>query len=196
MRQVCVFCGSSKGINPIYSEASKELGVAIARRGIGLVYGGGHVGLMGIVADAVLKSGGSVIGVIPQALDDLEVAHRGLTELYIVDTMHTRKAMMADRADGFIAMPGGFGTLDEFCEIITWAQLGQHSKPCAILNINGYFDLLIQMFDHCVDEGFVKSIHRELVIVDDNVESLLDKMESWRTPPDAEIAKWIDREER
>ncbi len=196
MKKVCVFCGSSKGTRTVYQEQAKALGTAIARRGMGLVYGGGQVGLMGITADAALAAGGTVVGVIPKALDELEVGHKGLTELHIVDTMHTRKALMADRADGFVAMPGGFGTFDEFCEILTWAQLGEHTKPCAILNVNGYFDLLLRMFDHCVDEGFVKPIHRELIIVEGDVERLLDRMDAWETPADAEIGKWIDRDER
>jgi hypothetical protein len=163
-------------------------GQALAGRGLGLVYGGGCVGLMGAVADATLNAGGSVIGVMPQALVDKELAHRGLTELHVVKSMHERKMLMADLADGFITLPGGFGTMDEFCEIITWLQLGFHRKPVAVLNVNGYFDGLLTFFNHTVEEGFVKQAHREAILVETRPTVLLDKMIGWQ--PTFE-AKWV-----
>src|ERR1051326_7718022 len=147
IQRICVFCGSSRGGNPVYAEAARRLGAALAERGIGLVYGGGQIGLMGIVADAVMAAGGEGIGGIPEALALKEVAHEGLTELRVVGSMHERKALMADLAHAFIAMPGGFGTFEEFCEIVTWAQLGMHTKPCGLLNVNGFYDPLLALFD-------------------------------------------------
>ncbi len=152
MGNVCVFCGSSFGASPVYATAARALGSLLAARGSTLVYGGSRVGLMGAVADAALAAGGKVIGVIPQSLVLKEVAHSGLTELRVVDSMHERKAMMADLSGGFIALPRGFGTFEEFCEVLTWAQLGLHRKPCALLNVNGYFDDLLRLFDHGVEE--------------------------------------------
>lgn len=179
MRGICVFCGSSSGMRPGYATAARELGNLLAERKIGLVYGGGSVGLMGILADAALAAGGEVIGVIPQSLADKEVAHRGLTELRIVDTMHERKAVMAERADAFIAMPGGFGTLDEFFEILTWAQLGIHGKPCGLLNVEGYFDSLLEYLDHAVNERLLKPAHRELILVENEPDKLLARLEQF-----------------
>jgi uncharacterized protein (TIGR00730 family) len=152
MKRVCVFCGSSSGSRPEYRTAAEELGTEVVRRKIGLVYGGGNVGLMGVIADAVLKAGGEVMGVIPENLMAKEVGHNGLTKLHVVRSMHERKALMADLSDAFIALPGGFGTLEEFCEIVTWSQLGLHTKPCGILNVQGYYSPLLAMFDHAVKD--------------------------------------------
>ncbi|GGG31152.1 LOG family protein [Pontibacter amylolyticus] len=176
-------------MNPVYSEASAQLGDLMARQGIKLVYGGGNVGLMGVIADAVLAGGGIGIGVIPQSLVDREVAHRGLKELIVVETMHERKAIMAARSDAFIAMPGGFGTFDEICEIITWNQLGIIKKPVAFYNINGYWDKFFEMIDHTVSEGFVKLDHRENLIVESNPEVLLQKIREYS---DTTSDYWVD----
>ena len=159
---ICVYCGSSSGRHPEYAEQARAFGTEMAKRGIALVYGGGKVGLMGTVADAVLAGDGKVIGVIPQSLAEREVAHPGLSELHVVESMHERKALMAELSAGFIALPGGFGTLEEFCEVITWSQLGIHAKPCGILNVAGYFDHLIGMFDYAVEHGFREAVrHRD-----------------------------------
>ncbi|HEY2381664.1 MAG TPA: TIGR00730 family Rossman fold protein [Terriglobia bacterium] len=190
MKRVCVFCGSSSGIQPVYADAARALGAVLASRGIGLVYGGGNVGLMGVVADAVMENRGTVIGVIPEALVNRELAHRAVTELIVVHSMHERKARMAELSDGFIALPGGYGTFEEFCEIITWAQLGMHRKPCAILNVEGYYDPLLALFDRAVSEGFVYSSNRRLVIQETDPLRLLELMTRY-TPPQTE--KWIDR---
>lgn len=190
MKRICVFCGSSPGGNVQYALVTKQLGETLARRELTLVYGGGNVGLMGMLADALLKAGGHVIGVIPQSLVDLEVAHIGLPDLRIVASMHERKAMMADLADGFIALPGGIGTLEEFCEILTWAQLGLHQKPCGLINVAGYFDHLMAFLDHSVGERFFRPEHRTMVLVDANPERLLDRFEAYRPP---QLDKWIDR---
>ena len=176
MKSVCVFTGSSAGIRPEYREAARDLGRLLAQRGIGIVYGGAHVGLMGAVADAALDAGGSVIGVIPQALVAKEIAHTGLTELRVVASMHERKAMMADLADAFVTLPGGLGTLEEFFEVLTWAQLGLHGKPCGLLNVCGYFDGLLTFTDHAAAEGFVRREHREMVFVADSPVVLLDRL--------------------
>jgi uncharacterized protein (TIGR00730 family) len=192
MRQLCVFCGSSAGARAEFAAGARAMGQALARRNLGLVYGGGRVGLMGIVADAVLDAGGQVTGVIPQALAAKEIAHAGLSDLRVVASMHERKALMADLADGFIALPGGFGTWDEFCEIITWAQLGYHRKPCGLLNLAGYYDPLLAMVERSVADGFVRPAHAELVLVEEDCERLLDRMARY-TPP--ELIKWIEREE-
>ena len=174
MKRVCVFCGSSAGGRPSYREAAAQLGRSLAERRIGLVYGGASVGLMGILADAVLHAGGSVVGVIPQALAKQEVVHDGLTALRIVGSMHERKAVMADLSDGFIALPGGVGTLDEFFEMVTWAQLGLHRKPCGLLDVEGYFAPLLAFLDHAVKERFVKETHRALLLVAAEPQVLLD----------------------
>ena len=173
MRRICVFCGASPGRSPGYLELAASVGAGLASRGIGVVYGGGRVGMMGAVADAALAAGGEVIGVIPRRLVDRELAHRGLTELHIVETLHERKAMMAALADGFIALPGGLGTLEELAEVASWAQLGLHAKPIGLLGPDGYWDALIAWLDHAVAEGFVTPGHRDLVAADPDLETLL-----------------------
>ena len=193
MKRICVFCASSFGSRPEYRAAAEGLGAELARRKIGLVYGGGNVGLMGALADAVLKAGGEAIGVIPKHLMEREIGHERLTKLHVVGSMHERKALMADLADGFIALPGGFGTLDEFCEILTWAQLGLHTKPCGILNVLGYYTPLLAMFDHAAEERLLKLENRRLVLARDSVEELFRAMEEWRP---MQVEKWLDREER
>ena len=191
--RICVFCGSNLGINPAYRRATLEVGRLLAHRGIELVYGGGNIGLMGVLADAVLEAGGRVIGVIPRSLMAREVGHSGLTELRIVESMHERKAMMADLSDAFIALPGGYGTFEEFCEVVTWSQLGLHAKPCGVLNVEGYYDPLLELFDRAVSEGFLRIENRELVLQDSNPGNLLQKMEQFvATPAD----KWIGEAER
>ena len=164
MKRVCVFCGSSQGLRPAYKEAAQAMGEALALRKVGLVYGGGNVGLMGIVADAALAAGGEVIGVIPKALVAKEIAHTSLTDLRVVGSMHERKALMAELSDAFVMLPGGFGTFEEFCEVLTWAQLGLHQKACGLLNIEVYYNHLIALFDHAVAEQFVRPQHRSLVL--------------------------------
>jgi uncharacterized protein (TIGR00730 family) len=191
LNRVCVFCGSSPGANPAYRDAARRVGRELARRGLALVYGGGNVGLMGVLADAALDAGGHVIGVIPDALMAKEVGHRGLPDLRIVGSMHERKALMAELTDGFIALPGGVGTFEEFFEIVTWAQLGLHAKPCALLNVNGFFDPLLRLLDHAVEERFVKPEHRAIIVVEPDIAPLLDCMARHHVPPQP---KWIDRE--
>ena len=181
-RSVCVFCGSSSGATGVYGETARKVGRLLAERGLTLIYGGGGVGLMGVVADACMEAGGAVIGVIPRALAEREVAHHGLTELHIVESMHERKAMMAELSDAFIAMPGGYGTFEEFCEIVTWSQLGIHTKPCGLLNIAGYYDPLLRQFDHGVAEQFIKPQHRRLVLSADCPEDMLKQLESFSAP--------------
>jgi len=173
MRRICVFCGSSAGNRAVYADSARRLGGALATASIGLVYGGGHIGLMGILADAVLAGGGQVIGVIPQSLVDRELAHRSLTELRIVRSMHERKALMADLADAFVALPGGFGTGDELLEMLTWAQLGIHAKPVAVLNVDGYFDPLLAWLDNGVLDGFVTTENRRLLKEATSVEDVV-----------------------
>ncbi|HEX2122968.1 MAG TPA: TIGR00730 family Rossman fold protein [Thermoanaerobaculia bacterium] len=192
MRRVCVFCGSNRGTDPLYVDAARDLGRLFAREGVTLVYGGGSVGLMGELADAVLGSGGEVIGVIPHALWAREVGHRSLTDLRIVDTMHERKAMMADLADAFIALPGGLGTLEEIFEIWTWAQLGLHQKPVGFLDVNGFFTPLMSFLDRAVRDEFVRSQHRAIAIVERDPALLLQRFENWKPP---RVEKWITREE-
>ena len=193
MKRICVFCGSNQGVRSEYIEAAQALGKILVKRNLGLVYGGGNVGLMGIIADAVLAEGGEVIGVIPQSLVDREVAHQNLSKMHIVNSMHERKALMADLSDGFIALPGGMGTFDEFCEILTWAQLGIHQKPCGILNVENYFTPLLKMFDHAMAEGFLREAHRDLVIEATKPEILLDLLANYQ--PQA-VAKWMDQNKR
>jgi hypothetical protein len=176
MRRLCVFAGSSSGARPEYRAAASELGRALVARGIGLVYGGARVGLMGIVADAVLAGGGDVVGVIPSAMVAKEIAHDGVTDLRIVGSMHERKATMADLADGFLALPGGWGTWDELFEIVTWAQLGLHRKPCGLLNARGYFDPLLTFIAHAVEEGFVRREHAGMLVVSATAAPLLDRL--------------------
>lgn len=188
MKQICVFCGSSPGVDPRYREAAEQLGRTLAGRGLGLVYGGGSVGLMGVIANAVLAAGGRVTGVIPEALATKELMHLGLTELHVVANMHARKALMAKLADGFIAMPGGFGTLEELFEVVTWAQLGLHHKPIGLLNVAGFYEGLMRFVDHTIDEGFVQLLFRGLLLMDEEPEALLTKLGDAR-PPIAR--KWL-----
>ncbi len=192
MKQVCIFCGSYRGAQPIYMTAAHTMGMGLAQRGLGLVYGGGRVGLMGAVADGAIAGGGKTTGVIPQSLVDRELAHVGLSELHVVASMHERKAMMAEIADAFIAMPGGFGTLDELFEIITWAQLGFHHKPIALLNVGGYFDPMLMFIEHMATEGFIKMEHRAAVLVKNEVDELLDMLLNYQPPP---LEKWIKKAE-
>lgn len=191
MKRICVFCGSNGGANPVYREAAEKVGKFLARENVELVYGGGRVGLMGTVADTVLAAGGKAIGIIPESLAIREVAHSGLTELHIVDSMHERKALMAELSDGFIALPGGFGTFEEFCEIVTWAQLGIHRKPCALLNVAGFYDHLIALFDFSNREAFIRDEHRKLVLIESEIEKLFVQMRQYRPPL---LEKWIDKD--
>jgi len=176
IKRVCVFCGSSIGARPVYAEAAASLARLLVERKIGIVYGGSSAGLMGILADAALQAGGEVTGVIPRSLVAMEIAHRGLSDLRIVESMHERKALMADLSDAFIAMPGGYGTLDEFCEVLTWNQLGLLRKPCGILNTDGYFDDLLRLFDRAVEERFLKTANRKLALSAASPEDLLHKL--------------------
>jgi uncharacterized protein (TIGR00730 family) len=194
MRSVCVFCGSSRGGRPEYADAARRLGAGLAGRGLEVVTGGGHVGLMGVLADSALAAGGRVVGVIPQALVDKELAHPRLTELHVVGTMHQRKALMADLSDAFAALPGGFGTADELFEVLTWAQLGLHAKPVGLLNVAGYFDALLAWADHAVREGFLPGEHRAVLRVAAEPEALLDLLRTPRPGPPA--PKWIAAEDR
>ncbi|CAH2715128.1 Putative cytokinin riboside 5'-monophosphate phosphoribohydrolase [Neobacillus rhizosphaerae] len=182
MKKLAVFCGSSNGASDVYIEGAKNLGKELAKRDIALVYGGASVGIMGAVADSVLDEGGHVIGVMPSFLDNREIAHKNLSELIIVDSMHERKAKMADLADGFIALPGGPGTLEEFFEIFTWAQLGLHHKPCGLLNINHYYDPLIALFNHMTEEQFLHEKYRTLALVDNDPKGILDKFNTYEPP--------------
>lgn len=193
MQRVCIFCGSAVGARPVYAEAARQMGALLAQRGLGLVYGGGSVGLMGVVADAALAAGGEVIGVIPEFLFKREIEHRGASEMRVVGTMHERKTIMADLADSFVALPGGYGTLDELCEILTWAQLGLHRKPVGLLNVAGYFDSFLTFLDHTTTEGFVQSNYRALVLDDTDPAHLLDRLRAYQPPP---VIKWMDREQR
>ena len=193
MKRICVFCGSNAGNDPRYRADAEALGRLLAERCIELVYGGGNVGLMGIIADACLGAGGTVTGVIPEALIGKEVAgrvvdHRGLTRLEVVDSMHTRKARMAELADGFIALPGGFGTFEEFCEILTWGQLGFHVKPMGLLNVNGFYDPLLALFERAVAEGFLRKENRAMALAAEDIESLLAAMAAYRPEP---VSKWL-----
>lgn len=190
MKRICIFCGSSPGGRPEYVQAAKALGRTLASRGIGLVYGGAKVGTMGQLASAVLEAGGEVIGVIPEQLFKKKVAFTELDSLEVVGSMHERKARMVEISDGFIALPGGFGTFEEFFEALTWAQLGMHKKPCGLLNVCGYYDDLIAFLDHAVEQQFVKSEYRAMVLVDRDAETLLQKFETYR-PPTIDKAAWI-----
>ena len=193
IKRLCVFCGSSVGQRNAYREAAAKLGGQLAASRIALVYGGGRVGLMGVLADSVLRTGGEVIGVMPRALVEKEIAHAALTQLHVVETMHERKALMADLADAFVLLPGGFGSWEEFCEVVTWLQLGMHRKPCGILNVAGYYGALLALTEHAVGEGFVASAHNEMVIVQDDVEQLLSQL---HTAPLPSVAKWVSSRER
>lgn len=190
MKRLCLFCGSNEGRSPLYRETAEELGRTLAARGLGLVFGGGRVGLMGAAADAALAAGGEVIGIIPEAIVDLEVAHEGLSDLRVVPSMHERKQLMHDLSDGFVTLPGGHGTFDEVFESITWLQLGYHTKPIVLLNLEGYFDPLLGMLDRATEEGFVKPEVRSLWLVDDSVPGALSQLEAWEAP---DAQRWLRR---
>ncbi len=187
MRRICVYCGSSSGVHKGYADAARELADVLVRHDIELVYGGASVGSMGILADAVLGNGGKVHGVIPQMLEDKEIAHQNLTELHIVASMHARKSMMAALSDGFIAMPGGFGTLEEIIEVLTWGQLKFHDKPCGLLNVRGYFDKLLAFFDHTRSEGFLRQENRSMLLSDTTPTGLIQQFERYTAP---HVDKW------
>lgn len=189
IRRICVFCGSSFGRSALYAEAAEALGQQLAESGTSLVYGGARVGLMGALADATLSAGGEVVGVIPKGLLDHEIAHERLTELHVVASMHERKSRMADLSDAFIALPGGFGTIEELCEILTWAQLGLHAKPIGILNVGGYFDPLLTFFDNVLAEQFIRAEHRSLLIEGHTPQQLLESFAAYEPPL---VKKWID----
>jgi len=189
VKSICVFAGSSAGRSEAYTIAARELGRALVERHISLIYGGARVGLMGALADAVLDGGGHVTGIIPEALVAKEVAHAGLSDLRVVRSMHERKAMMAELAGGFIALPGGWGTLEELFEVLTWAQLGIHQKPCGLLNVSGYFDRLLSFVDHTIEEGFLKREYGAMIAVSDSPRALLDKFAGYRPPA---VHKWIE----
>lgn len=198
MQRICVFCGSNAGHAPIYRQQAEALGRTLAERGIELVYGAGNIGLMGAVADACLAAGGKVTGIIPEALMGKEVAgrpvdHRTLTRLEIVDSMHTRKARMAELADGFIALPGGFGTFEELCEVLTWNQLGFHAKPTGLLNVGGFYDPLLALFDRAVADGFLRAQNRAMALVDDDIDRLLASMAAYQPEP---VSKWLKDEKQ
>jgi uncharacterized protein (TIGR00730 family) len=193
IRRLCVFCGSSPGARPAYADAAEELGRRLVEREIGLVYGGGQVGLMGRLADAVLAEGGEAIGVLPEALVEKEIGHPGLEDLRVVGSMHERKALMAELADGFVALPGGLGTVEELFEVYTWAQLGLHRKPCALLDVDGYYEGIATFLAHAVAERFLREDHRAMLIVERDPRTLLDRLSDFE--PEAVLPKWIDREE-
>jgi len=192
MKRITVFCGSSFGTEEIYKEQAALLGETLAKQNIELVYGGANVGLMGVLADGVLNKGGKVIGVLPDFLRSKEIAHQGLTELILVESMHERKTKMNDLCDGVIALPGGFGTLEELFEMLTWAQLGLHKKPIAILNINGFYDSLIQLTEVMVEKGLLKEVNQQMLLVSDTIDDLLDKMNNYKAPT---VGKWIDKQD-
>jgi len=193
IQRICVFTGSQPGYRPVYAEQAERLGRLLAARGIGVVYGGGSVGLMGVLADAALDGGAEVIGVIPEVLMIREVTHTGLTELRIVGTMHERKALMAELSDAFIALPGGFGTLDELFEVVTWAQLGLHRKAVGLLNVEGYYDPLLALIEHAIAEGFILPEYAQLLTVDSDPEGLLEQL--LRHEPPVIVPRWITREQ-
>jgi uncharacterized protein (TIGR00730 family) len=193
MRRLCVFCGASPGARPAYGEAAEELGRVLVAEGIGLVYGGGKVGLMGRLADAVLAEGGEAIGVLPEALVAKEIGHPGLDDLRVVGSMHERKALMADLSDGFVALPGGLGTVEELFEVYTWAQLGLHRKPCALLDVEGYYQGVASFLEHAVEERFLREQHRAMLMVETEPRPLIERLRSFE--PDAVAPKWIDRDE-
>lgn len=193
MNRLCVSCGSSPGRHPAYLAAAAELGTVLAKRRIGLVYGGASIGLMGAVADAARAAGGEVIGVIPRALVEFEVAHTGLADLRIVASMHERKALMAELSEGLVALPGGIGTLEELFEVWTWGQLGSHRKPCALLNVAGFYDRLLGFLDFVADEAFLRPVHREMLLVAETPDILLEKLQAYRAPPET---RWISRDDR
>ena len=188
VKRICVFCGSSSGTRPIYAAAAVSLAQCLAAKKIGIVFGGGKVGLMGVLADGAMAAGGTVTGIMPRALVEKEICHRGLTELRVVGSMHERKAMMAEMSDAFIAMPGGYGTFEEFCEALTWTQLGLHRKPCGLLNVDGYYDSLLALFDRAAGEGFLNAVYRGMVIADSDPERLVARLADCEVPA---IDKWI-----
>lgn len=192
MERICVYCGSSVGARPAYQDAAERLGQTLADRDLALVYGGGNVGLMGTIADATLEAGGDVYGVIPDALVERELAHDGLTELEIVESMHARKQRMVELSDGFIALPGGFGTLEEFMEVLTWTQLGLHSNPCGLLNIADYYADLAAFFNHQFAEEFVSANHRQIIVIEDDPNELLDQFADYKAPPLKNILRSAD----
>jgi uncharacterized protein (TIGR00730 family) len=192
LEKVCVFCGSNIGTHSEYRQAAVSLGRLLVEQGIGIVYGGARLGLMGAMADAALAAGGEVTGVMPQSLVDREIAHTGLTKLHIFHSMHERKQLMADLSDAFIALPGGFGTLEEFCEVLTWNQLGIHGKPCGLLNVRGYYDGLLALFDHGVSEGFIPHQHRSAIVTDSDPRQLLDRLAEYEP---VVATKWMDKAE-
>jgi uncharacterized protein (TIGR00730 family) len=189
-RRVAVYCGSSGGVGPHYLDAARGVGAYLAERGIDLVYGGGRVGMMGAVAEGAIIKGGKVYGVIPEKLRSRELAHEGLTELFVVDSMHARKTMMASMADAFVALPGGWGTLEEVFEVVTWSQLNYHKKPVGLLNVRGYFDHLVAFLDHAMTEGFIRPIHRPLCASADTMDALLDRLSKLQIP---DIGRWIEK---
>ncbi len=193
MKQLCVYCGSSPGRNPAYAEAARQLGEVLVARGIGLVYGGAGVGIMGEVANTVLAGGGRAVGIIPEALAVKEVAHPDLTEQHVVGSMHERKALMAEISDGFVALPGGWGTFEELFEILTWAQLGFHDKPCGLLNVAGYYDHLHAFLEHAIEEAFVPSVCRDMLMMEATPGLLLNRFDTYQAP---KVRKWITREEQ
>ena len=193
MKSICVYCGSNFGERSSYLEAAQSLGLEMAKRGITLVYGGGNVGLMGAIADSVMAAGGKVLGVMPQALVDKEVAHNGLSDLRVVASMHERKSLMADLADAFIALPGGLGTLEEFCEVATWTQLGFHKKACGLLNIDGFYDGLLSFLNHATEEKFIRAEHRSIILAEENPLDLIEKLDRFEVPT---VQKWIDRDQQ
>ena len=190
MKRICVFCGSSPGSKPGYLQAAKDLGYALTEKNIGLVFGGGSIGIMGEIASAVLERGGEAIGVIPQNLLKKELAHKGLSELRVVDSMHERKAQMAEISEGFISLPGGLGTTEEFFEMLTWTQLDIHQKPCGLLNVNGYFNKLLEFIDHAIDQQFIAPENRAMLLVDENPQILIGKLESYR-PLKIDKIDWV-----
>ncbi len=192
MKNICVYCGSNPGRLPEYRDAARLLGYEMAGRGLGLVYGGASIGVMGAVADAVLERGGQVVGVIPYSLATKEVSHDGLDELIVVDSMHERKAKMAELSDGFIALPGGWGTIEEIFEMLTWAQLGFHEKPCGLLNVAAYYDQLFAFLENAIEQQFVKEEYRPMIIMDEAPAVLLDRFDHYRAP---QVKKWIGPEE-
>jgi uncharacterized protein (TIGR00730 family) len=192
VRLLCVYAGSNPGSDPAFADAARGFAAELSRRGIGLVYGGGKVGLMGVLADTVLEAGGEAIGVMPQALIDREIGHPGLTKLEVVDSMHERKARMAELADAFVAVPGGIGTLEELIEVYTWSQLGIHQKACGVLNVNGYYDHLAAFLDHAVAAGFLRPQHRAVLSVADEPAELLDRLAAYQPPA---VGKWLELEE-
>ncbi len=192
MKRICVYCGSSPGKLPQYRHAARTLGHELAARGIALVYGGASIGVMGTIADAVLAKGGEVSGVIPAVLSTREITHRGLNELFVVNSMHERKAKMAELSDGFIALPGGWGTIEEIFEMLTWAQLGLHEKPCGLLNISSYYDHLFAFLEHAIDQRFVQQEFRPMIMMEQSASTLLDRFENYSAP---HVKKWIGLEE-